>query len=162
MTSTVCAMENTLDETDSRLDVTEENISELGAITVETIQNKTQRGKKNENTSLLYIWKLPRVDLKSLHHKKRKFCNYVRWRMLSRLTMMIIKKKSFRELKDTVRQPNICVINCILWSKDRWRQKEYLKKQWPIVSPCPTFNENYTSIDARNSASPLHKRHERK
>lgn len=55
MTSTVCAMENTLDETDSRLDVTEENISELGAITVETIQNKTQRGKKNENTSLLYI-----------------------------------------------------------------------------------------------------------
>lgn len=45
MKSIVCKIKNIPDKIDFRLHITEENISELRAIAIETIQNKTQREK---------------------------------------------------------------------------------------------------------------------
>lgn len=42
----MCKIKNTLAEIDSRLDIIEEEFSELGATAIETIENKIQRGKK--------------------------------------------------------------------------------------------------------------------
>ena len=46
MKSVVCKKKNTLDEIDSRLDITEEKMSEHRALAIETTQNKIQREKK--------------------------------------------------------------------------------------------------------------------
>lgn len=43
--TTMSEMKNILDEMISRLDIAEENISELEDVAIETIWNKTQRGK---------------------------------------------------------------------------------------------------------------------
>ena len=47
--STVSEMENTLDEMDGRLDITEEKINELKDTVIETVWNEAQRKKKKIN-----------------------------------------------------------------------------------------------------------------
>lgn len=69
MKPTVCKMEYTLGEIDSRLDVTEEKTSELAVTATEIIQNKIQ-GEKKENYTRLHICKLLRKNLKVLTTKK--------------------------------------------------------------------------------------------